>query len=316
MRGRFGIRDGLLAAAVVILTAAAVVIARPKEPVGMAKPAASPEMAALPSRTPVLNPITIPAMRARKYPAGAITTSRQVDVYNGYSAKVAVFTSDGLTEFAYWAQPTGPMPKGGWPAILLVHGYIDPAQYNTVTDAYTSWIAAWAQAGFVVVQPDLRGNGASGGNAVSGHWDPDYTYDVMNLIASLRADPAINAAHIGLVGHSMGGHVALNVAVISQNVAATVLVNGVVGSMYDLFYNWPNSPAPDDQPTAAVQAELNGLIRQYGTPKSDPAFWNAASAINYVSGVRRRGAVYVFERVGFGAGARTQDSVTQYVFRQ
>jgi uncharacterized protein len=240
--------------------------------------------AVTPTATPVLNPITISAMRVRTYTASAITTQRNLGELGGYSAKVVAFTSDGLTEYAYWAQPDGSQPAGGWPAIVLVHGYINPAQYNTVTDAYTSWIGA--RAGIVVVQPDLRGNGLSGGSGVSGHWDPDYTYDVMNLIASLRENAQVNPTHIGLVGHSMGGHVALNVAVISQNVAAMVLANGVVGSMYDLFYNWPNSPAPNDQPAASVEAELNALIQAYGTPKSDPTFWNEASAINYASGIR------------------------------
>ncbi len=305
MKRRFGRHDVLLAVVVVILTAAAVGASRRQELAPVAgQTTARPSASVQPSQTPALNPITIPAMRTREYTASAITTSRQVGMYGGYSAKVVTFTSDGLTEYAYWAQPDGSMPKGGWPVIVLVHGYIDPAEYNTVSDAYTSWIGPWAQAGFVVVQPDLRGNGDSGGSAVSGHWDPDYTYDVMNLIASLRANPAINPAHIGLVGHSMGGHVALNVAVISQNVAATVLVNGVVGSMYDLFYNWPNSPAPNDQPATAVQAELQALTQQYGTPKSDPGFWNEASAITYVSGAH--GPVQI--------DADLDDSVVPYTF--
>jgi len=254
--------------------------------VGVISASTSPSAQTSVSPTPMLNPLTLSSMKAGSYRGSGITSERSLGDEGGYSARVVSFVSDGLTEYAYWAQPDGSMPAGGWPVIVLVHGYTIPSDYNTVTNAYVSWMAAWAKAGFVVVQPDLRGNGASGGTAVSGHWSPDYTYDVMNLIASLTADSVINAGHIGLVGHSMGGHVALNVADISSDVKATVLVNRVVGSMYNLFYNWPNSPAPNDQPAQVVKAELSGLEAAYGTPKSDPGFWNQASAINYVSGIK------------------------------
>jgi len=267
-------------------------------------PTASPKPTAAP--TPASDPITIAAMKARKYEPSTIKVERELGEKGGYSARVVSFTSDGNTEYAYWAEPDGTKPPGGWPAIVLVHGYINPAQYSTTGNAYSSWIAAWAKAGFVVVQPDLRGNGQSQGQGVSGHWAPDYTYDVMNLLASLRAEERVNPAKIGVVGHSMGGHIALNVAVIDPKVAATVLVNGVVASMFDLFYNWPNSPAPHDQPTAAVQGELNGLVQAHGSPKDDPKFWDSASAINYVGDVA--GPVEL--------EADTGDSIVPFAFSQ
>jgi dipeptidyl aminopeptidase/acylaminoacyl peptidase len=256
--------------------------------------------------TPVPDPITIPAMKARKYETSTIKVERNLGDQGGYSVRVVSFQSDGNTEYAYWAEPDGSAPSGGWPAIVLVHGYINPAQYSTTGNAYKSWIAAWARAGFVVVQPDLRGNGLSQGNAVSGHWDSGYTYDVMNLLMSLRAEERVNAAKIGVVGHSMGGHIALNVAVIDPKVVATILVNGVVASMYDLVYNWPNSPAPHDQPSAAVQSELNGLVQAHGSPKDNPGFWGTASAINYVADVK--GPVEIDADEG--------DSVVPYAFSQ
>jgi len=277
-----------------------------KQTQAVAKPGASPKATATPSPTPSPDPITIQAIKARKYEVSTFKLDRDLGEQGGYSARIVSFVSDGNTEYAYWAEPDGPAPAGGWPVIVLVHGYINPAQYSTTGNAYTRWIAPWAKAGFVVVQPDLRGNGRSSGQAVSGHWDPGYTYDVMNLLASLRAEERVNPAKIGVAGHSMGGHIALNVAVIDPKVTATVLVNGVVASMYDLFYNWPNSPAPHDQPAAAVQGELNGLVQAHGSPKDNPAFWNAASAINYVGDVA--GPVEIEADQG--------DSIVPYAFSQ
>lgn len=275
-----------LAAVAVALTVVAVVV-HPKMPAAGVSPKAaiSPSVGAASNPTPPPDPMTIAAMEARSYTASRITTDRRLGDLGGYSASVVGFTSDGLHEQAYLALPDGTEPAGGWPVIVLVHGYIVPNTYNTVGNAYGTWIGAWARAGFMVVQPDLRGNGSSAGQPVSGHWSPEYTYDVMNLIASLRADNQVNPTRIGVAGHSMGGHIALNVAVISHDIAATLLANGVVGTMDQLIDNWPNSPTPNDQPVAVTRGELAALEQAHRTPTADPTWWDSASAITYVANV-------------------------------
>lgn len=253
-----------------------------------------------------LDPLAIEAMRTRGYTASPITTTRSLGNQGGYSNAVVSFVSDGLSEYALQSTPTTPPPAGGYPVIILMHGYIPPTQYQTTGNDYHDFIAAWARAGYVVIKPDYRGVGQSQGTATSGHYAPDDTYDVMNLIASLKQYALINPGRIGTFGHSLGGHIALNVADISPDVKATVLANGVVGSMYDFFYNWPHSPAPNDQPTATVTAELQKLLADHGTPKSDPTFYNQASAINYVSSIK--GPVQIDHDVG--------DSTVPFLFSQ
>jgi dipeptidyl aminopeptidase/acylaminoacyl peptidase len=252
-----------------------------REPTSQLSP--KPTAAMTPSSTPVLNPLEIPAIQARGYTASPINTERMLGEQGGYTSSVASYQSDGYKEYALVATPDTPKPANGYPVIILIHGYIPPTSYQTVSSDYRDWIASWAKAGFVVIKPDLRGNGQSQGMAQSGHFSPDYTYDVLNLVASLKSYPLVDAKRIALAGHSMGGHVALRVAVVSRDIKATILINGVVGSMYDIFFNWPNSPAPFDQPTAAVKAAHQALTDQYGDPKTNPTFWNQASAINFVS---------------------------------
>jgi dipeptidyl aminopeptidase/acylaminoacyl peptidase len=243
----------------------------------------------------VLNPLTIEAIRERSYPGSALTVMADHGDQGGYHNYTDSFVADGLTEYALVSVPDGTTPSDGWPVIILSHGYYDPAQYTENEDWYTSITAALAQAGYVVIEPDFRGNAQSQGQPEGGHFSPVYTYDVMNLIASIKHDPSYNPKRIGQLGHSMGGDVALHVMVVSKDIKATAFMNGVVGSMYDIFYNWPGDEYLTDQPLALVQGIRLSLINQYGTPQTNPAFWNSVSAINYVNGAS--GAVLVNQDV-------------------
>lgn len=231
------------------------------------------------------DPLAIEAIRSRTYKASPITTEQQLGNQDGYTNAIVSYNSDGYKIYALQSTPTGTAPTGGWPVIILDHGYIPPAQYRTNGSDYRSIIAALARAGFVVIKPDYRGHGQSEGEPEGGHFSPGYAYDNLNLIASLKQYQLINPARIGLVGHSLGAHVALRTIVASKDVKATVLVSGVVGSIYDILYNWPRSPMPQDQPMAQLIARRQALLDKYGDPKKNPDFWNQASAINYVDAV-------------------------------
>ncbi len=117
----------------------------------------------------------------------------------------------------------------------------------------------------------------------------------MNLIASLKRYNQVDPKRIGLLGHSLGGHVALRTLVVSKDVKATVMMSGVVGSLEDLIYSWRRTPASSGIATA-VRGARQALIEKYGDPKANPEFWNSASAITYVDAVT--GAVQVHHSEG------------------
>jgi len=221
-------------------------------------------------------------MRARSYPASKFTPVKSDGDQGGYANGVVSYQSDGLTVYALMSIPDGVKPARGWPVIILAHGYIDPSLYKTDDASYADLIAAFARAGYVVIKPDYRGNGQSQGVPEGGHFSPVYAYDLLNLISAVKADSRMDASRIGLFAHSMGGHEALRAMVVSHDIKAVVFMAGVVGSFNDIFYNWPNSPVSTDQP-AVVQQIRADEIDAHGTPATDPAFWNSASAINYVS---------------------------------
>lgn len=254
-------------------------------PAPRASASAGPLTVVTPSGPAAPNDLTIAAMRARAYPASTLTTVRNEGDQGGYVNSVVSFESDGLREDALLSVPDGRRPAAGWPVIVINHGYSDPATYRTDGPDYGAFIAAFAHAGYMVVKPDYRGHGQSQGVALGGHLSPVYAWDLLNLVSTLRADHRVDPSRIGLFGHSMGGHEVLRALVVSKDIKAAVLLAGVVGSMYDIFYNWPNSPRTSDQPVAVQQSVEQTIIDQYGTPKSDPAFWDSASAIDYVSSI-------------------------------
>ncbi len=231
-----------------------------------------------------LDPLTIAAMRAHPYPPSTLTVVRSDGDQGGYVNSVVSFVSDGLTEYALQSVPDSLRPSAGWPVVILSHGYIDPRAYRTDDNSYAQFIAALARSGYLVLKPDFRGHGQSQGVPEGGYLSPVYTYDLLNLISTVKVDARVDPSRIGLFGHSLGGYQALRAMVISTSVKAAVFMSAVVGSLDDIFFHWSTVTAtPTAAPPPVQQHVAQSLIANKGTPKTDPNFYNEASAINYVA---------------------------------
>jgi pimeloyl-ACP methyl ester carboxylesterase len=91
-----------------------------------------------------------------------------------------------------WGQP-GP----GKVPLVMVHGWMDvAASYQFVVDAFAH--------DHYVIAPDWRGYGLTESPTVDNYWFPDYLADLDFLIDHYSPDAPVN-----LVGHSMGGNVAM-----------------------------------------------------------------------------------------------------------
>ena len=96
-----------------------------------------------------------------------------------------------------WPGSSGP---GTLPALVLVHGWMDVgASYQFMVDALSDAFAADR----TIIAPDWRGFGLTNGAADS-YWLPDYLADLDFLLDHYARDQQID-----LVGHSMGGNVAM-----------------------------------------------------------------------------------------------------------
>ncbi|MGE0497950.1 MAG: alpha/beta fold hydrolase [Ramlibacter sp.] len=88
-------------------------------------------------------------------------------------------------------------PAAGTPPLVMVHGWMDvAASYQFVVDAFEA--ERW------VIAPDWRGYGETQSPDADNYWFPDYLADLDFLIDHYSPDAAVD-----LVGHSMGGNVAM-----------------------------------------------------------------------------------------------------------
>ena len=98
-----------------------------------------------------------------------------------------------------WDSADSASPK--LPALVLVHGWMDvAASYQFMIDALSD---AFVQ-GRRIIAPDWRGFGKTPGGSADNYWLPDYLADLDFLL-----DHYVEKDQVDLVGHSLGGNVAM-----------------------------------------------------------------------------------------------------------
>jgi uncharacterized protein len=228
--------------------------------------------------------LTIESLRKGSYPGSDIHIDETLSPGSNYNRYLASYQSEGLKIYALLTVPKGAKPKGGWPAIIFNHGYIPPAQYRT-TERYIAYVDGFARSGYIVFRPDYRGHGNSEGEASGAYGSNGYTIDVLNAVASVKKYKDTDASRIGMWGHSMGGHITLRTMVVSKDVKAGVIWAGVVGSYPDLLYNWRRGGSVRPTIPGGARRWRDELLKQYGTPENNPAFWDSISATAYLKDV-------------------------------
>jgi dipeptidyl aminopeptidase/acylaminoacyl peptidase len=229
--------------------------------------------------------MSILAARQRAYPGSAITIEQTLSPGANYSRYLAYYLSDGLKIYGLLTIPDGDMPAGGWPGIVLNHGYIAPIAYRTFED-YMAHVDYLARYGFIVYKIDYRGHAFSEGTANGAYSDPGYTTDVLNAVAALKAYPQVNPQEIGMWGHSMGGFLTLRAMVISKDIQAGVIWSGVVGSYPDMLCCWryPAPAMPTLSPDPNIHFDWRGQWSiVFGPPEVNPEFWMEISANTYLA---------------------------------
>lgn len=220
--------------------------------------------------TPTIHPTildaTLPEMAKRQFPGSEITSVRVLTATDVFTDSLVTYVSDGVKISGVLTEPAG---QGPFPGVVLAHGYYDPGQY--VSGEATERLAHLvAENGYVAFAPDYRGYGAS--EHGSNLYMSGYIADVLNAGSALKTLPNVDAARVGLLGHSMGAGIAARAMVVSSVFQAIVLYAPISSDNADLLMD------PLGGETAGIDTNIARSLLQ---SVNDENLLNALSPKNY-----------------------------------
>jgi predicted acyl esterase len=184
------------------------------------------------------------------------------------ATEVSLTMDDGVRIEASLLVPQGAPPAGGWPAVMMFHGF--GGSHTQLLALALSYVAK----GFAVFAPDARGHGQSGGFvSLDG---PREVADVRAEFEWLAARAEISDSRIGAWGISLGGGAAWN-----------AVVAGVPFKALETFQTWsdlyhalyPNNLGKSGAiysfaqsvPTARIDPTLRSFVPQMIANENLPA---------------------------------------------
>ena len=182
------------------------------------------------------------------------------------------------------------IPKKGdvWPLIVANHGYYKPEKYK-VGEGLPREEEYLVSHGYIVAHSDYRGHGDSDHNPDKRNiYDSElgYDMDVVNLIEALKKSPLasqIDFQNVGMMGHSMGGEISLDIAVAYPIIAKVfILYSAANGDAWKNFSRWPT----DDENITKTTLDI------IGSPAKNPEFWRKISSSSYLNRIKR--PIYTF----------------------
>ncbi|MBV1939364.1 alpha/beta fold hydrolase [Streptomyces sp. BV286] len=219
------------------------------------------------------NPVSIPGLIERDHRGSDLKLGDVLARTNAYTRYAVTYEANGLTISGIMNVPEG---KGPFPALVLAHGYIDPAVYTTGRGLAREQDLL-ARDGYVVLHTDYRNHAGS-------DKDPDndvnlrlgYTEDTIGAVLALRGSgrPEIDGDRIGLLGRSMGGSVVYNTLVVAPGLVDAAVVFAPVSSRPD--ENIDHFQRGEGDPIASR------IDATHGSPEENPKFWREAAAVTYV----------------------------------
>jgi dipeptidyl aminopeptidase/acylaminoacyl peptidase len=225
---------------------------------------------------PVTDPVSLPALMRKDYDGRRLRLRRVLLRTEAYTRHAVTYRSGDLRISGILNRPAG---RGPFPALVLLHGYIDPDIYVTGQGLMREQDYL-AREGYVVLHVDYRNHaGSDDAPGAEERLRLGYTEDAINAVLALRGSdkPWIDPDRIGILGRSMGGGVVYNVLVTAPGlVDAAVAFAPVSSRTEDNFNRWIR----DDRSTLAER-----ILRRHGEPAENPGFWDGVSPRTYFSRV-------------------------------
>ena len=143
-----------------------------------------------------------------------------------YKSKLITFNND-KDSVKLAGTLTIPQGTGPFPAVILISGSGGQDRNETIFEHRPFWVIAdrMTRAGIAVLRYDERGIGESTGTFATVN-SMDLSHDIEAGIEFLKGRDEIDAARIGLIGHSEGGYLGPMVAARNKSVAFLVSMAG------------------------------------------------------------------------------------------
>ena len=203
-----------------------------------------------------------PGRVARGLAVAAGAVRERTAAYTSYD--VSYRATSGRRSFTISGVLNVPTGRGPFPAVVLAHGYIDPAFYVR-GQGMTRERGVFASRGYVALHVDYRGHAESTADPRS---DRDlrlgYSADVIAAVKALRAalDVPVDDDRIALMGRSMGGGVVMKALIAEPGLVQAASLWASVSSLEG------RTSTTSSAPTATP-----GLLRSWGRtacPRTGP----------------------------------------------
>lgn len=251
-------------------------------PATSATPSPTPTPTPEPSPTgpepiPAEDPISMGALAASDLRGDRLRLGAVRERTADYVSRDVTFRSSG---FGPDVQISGvlnvPTGRGPFPAVVLAHGYIDPAIYER-GQGMTRERGSLAAAGFVTLHVDYRNHAESGRDGrVDSAIRLGYTADVINGVSALKAaDLPVDDERVAMFGRSMGGGVVHRALAVRPGLTAAGVTWASVSSLEAENYR---QFIAQDSGRSVVR---DRMAARHGLPDDNPEFWRAVSPRPY-----------------------------------
>jgi dienelactone hydrolase len=241
----------------------------------VAPTAAATPPAAKPAKPAKPHPVSLLALMQKRYDGRSLRVGRVLARTSEYTRYSVTYRSGALSISGIMNVPRG---NGPFPVLILNHGYIDPRVYTTGRGLAREQDYL-ARQGYVVLHTDYRNHAQSDDDPNSDfRLRLGYTEDVINAVLAVKKSslPYLDGDRVGLLGRSMGGGVTLNALVVQPGlVDAAVVYAPVSSNAVDNFNRWIRG-TPERRQLA------QRIIRAYGSPERNPAFWRNVSPVTFL----------------------------------
>ena len=238
-------------------------------------PAPSTEPAA-PAARP--DPPALPAYFERDFSGGGLRLGAVRERTAAYTSYDVTYRSEDLRISGVLNVPTGPGPH---PAVVLAHGYIDPAYYER-GQGMTRERGSLAGAGYVALHVDYRNHAESDDDpSAMRNFRTGYAVDVINAVTALRRseDVPVDDDRVAVMGRSMGGGVVYKVLELAPGLVGAGVAYSPVSTLESDNFDRFNRDGDRD-------AFVGYVERRWGLPEEESpendAFWESISSRTYL----------------------------------